>query len=186
MERQRVILAVLLMLLVWLAPMLIWPPKKPAAGRLGGSADSVAVRDSGTRSVAATPPAPTVQPPNRPSAQDTGRTIWVTSPLYKLGFSSQGGRLVSAELLQYQSFAKGDSAQHVELVPQGDAFLRHRLALPGGDTVSLADWNFQPVPDGPGVVVYAGQGPKTLRLEAERGGARVTLEYRFIPDEYRF
>ena len=27
MDRQRVVLAVFLMLLVWLAPMLIWPPK---------------------------------------------------------------------------------------------------------------------------------------------------------------
>ncbi|HXO85339.1 MAG TPA: YidC/Oxa1 family insertase periplasmic-domain containing protein, partial [Gemmatimonadales bacterium] len=35
-------------------------------------------------------------------------------------------------------------------------------------------------------VVYAGQGAKTLRFEAERGGSRVTLEYRFVPDEYRF
>jgi YidC/Oxa1 family membrane protein insertase len=35
-------------------------------------------------------------------------------------------------------------------------------------------------------VVYAGQGPKPLRLEAERGGSHVTLEYRFVPDEYRF
>ena len=187
MDRQRVILAVLLMLLVWLVPMLIWPPKRPA-GRLGGSADSAAVRDSASaqRPVAPrAPTAPTAQPPNRQTA-DTGSITWVTSPLYKLGFSSRGGRLVSAELLQYQSFAKGDSAQHVELVPPGDAFLRHRLALPGGDTVSLADWTFKPVPEGPGIVVYAGQGPKTLRYEAERGNARVTIEYRFIPEEYRF
>src|SRR6185436_16887034 len=183
MERQRVILAVLLMLLVWLVPMLIWPPK-PSDRRTVGRSDSLRVADS-ARVAPAAPQVPSDRPTVRPS-DDSGRTIWVTSPLYKLGFSTQGGRLVSAELLQYQSFAKGDSAQHVELVPPGDAFLRHRLALPGGDTVSLADWNFQPVPEGPGVVVYAGQGPKSLRFEAARGGARVTLEYRFFPDEYRF
>lgn len=188
MERQRVILAVLLMLLVWLAPMLIWPPKpKPTAARPAGSpaGDTALVqpRPADTATTAA------VRPSGRPTVErsdDTGQVVWVTSPLYKLGFSTRGGRLVSAELLQYQSFAKGDSAQHVELVPPGDAFLRHRLALPGGDTVSLADWSFKPVPEGPGIVVYAGQGPKTLRFEAERGNARVTLEYRFIPDEYRF
>jgi hypothetical protein len=28
----------------------------------------------------------------------------------------------------------------VQLVPAGSAFLRHRLALPGSDTVSLDDW----------------------------------------------
>lgn len=184
MDRQRVILAVFLMLVVWLAPMLIWPPK-PADRRLGGSTDSVAVRDSATRPAAPTAPPLTAQPSNRLTDGDTGRIVWVTSPLYRFGFSTRGGRLVSAELLQYQSFAAGDSAQPVELVPRGGAFLRHRLAFPGGDTVSLADWSFQPAPDGPGVVVSAG-GPKTLRFEAERGGSRVTLEYRFVPDEYRF
>ena len=183
MDRQRVILAVFLMLLVWLAPMLIWPPK-PADRRLGGSADSATLRDS-IAPPAAPAPQLTAEPSNRQTA-DTGRVVWVTSPLYKLGFSTLGGRLVSAELLQYQSFAKSDSAESVELVPPGDAFLRHRLVLAGGDTVSLADWTFRPVPDGPGVVVYADQGQKSLRFEAERGGSRVTLEYRFIPNEYRF
>src|SRR5688572_12798215 len=129
MDRQRVILAVFLMLLVWLAPMLIWPPKPQptgsrADGRTGGdSAASSRVVDP--------PPAgidrPAAHPPIGPS--DTGRIVWVTSPLYKLGFSTVGGRLVSAELLQYQSFAKSDSAEPVELVPPGDAFLRHRLVL---------------------------------------------------------
>ncbi len=182
MER-RLILAIALALLVWFLPMLIWPPK-PAVRRLGGSADSAAVRDS----VTAPTPAlrqQTAQPPNRPTA-DTGRVVWVTSPLYRLGFSSHGGRLISAELLQYQSFAPHDSARPVQLVPPGDAFLRLRLALASGDTVSLDDWDFQPTPDEPGVVVYAGQGTKSLRLEGARGGSRVTLEYSFVPDEYRF
>lgn len=187
MDRQRVILAVLLMLLVWLVPMLIWPPKpRPAAERPDGPTVSDTVvaqqsRDTSTAQAVRPSDRQTVRPP-----ADSGRTIWITSPLYKLGFSSRGARLTSAELLQYQSFAKGDSAEHVELVPPGDAFLRHRLVLPGGDTVSLADWDFHPVPDGPGIVVYAGQGPKTLRFDAERGSARVSLEYRFNPEDYRF
>jgi YidC/Oxa1 family membrane protein insertase len=134
------------------------------------------------------PPAvqPSDRPTVRPSAADTGRIIWVTSPLYRLGFSTAGARLVSAELTAYQSFAPGDSGKPVQLVPAGSAFLRHRLALPGGDTVSLDDWDFTPTPDAAGLVVYNGQGPKTLRLEANRGGSRVTLDYRFVPDEYRF
>ena len=188
MDRQRVVLAVLLMLLVWLAPMLIWPPKpRPTVARPDGqtASDTAPAQLQSRDTTRAQTPA--VRPSDRPAdVADTSQIVWVTSPLYKLGFSTRGGRLVSAELLQYQSFAKGDSAQHVELVPSGDAFLRNRLALPGGDTVSLADWQFRPVPDGPGLVVYAGQGAKTLRFEAERGNARVTLEYRFNPDEYRF
>ncbi|MGH7519955.1 MAG: membrane protein insertase YidC [Gemmatimonadales bacterium] len=185
MDRQRVILAVFLMLLVWLGPMLIWPPK-PTAGRPGGpTADSTA-RPAAVDTIA--PPAPSVRPSGRPAVtqSDTGRIVWVTSPLYRLGFSTRGGRLRSAELLQYQSFAAGDSSEPVDLVPPGSAFLRHRLALPGGDTVSLEDWVFEPQPDAPGIVVYAGKERQVLRFSAERAGSRVTLEYGFVPDEYRF
>ncbi|MEX2157172.1 MAG: membrane protein insertase YidC [Gemmatimonadales bacterium] len=181
MER-RVIIAVALMIMVALAPTLIWPPKKPAA-RPDGRTDSV-------------PTAPTVTQPTPPPTGPSGRaavgpsdtvaaqTIWVTLPLYRLGFSTRGGRLVSAELLQYQSFAASDSGHPVQLVPPGSAFLRHQLVTPSGDTVSLEDWEFQPT--APAIVVYSGEGPKELRLEAERGGSRVTLEYQFVPDEYRF
>ena len=174
------------MIIVAIAPSLIWPPKKPAVGRLGGWADSTARRDSTAHAISPTPS--TGQPPNRRTAQppDTGRVVWVTSPLYRLGFSTRGGRLVSAELLNYQSFASGDSARPVQLVPNGDAFLRHRLIAPSGDTVSLDDWDFQPTPDAPGLLVSAGRGAQSLHLEAERGGSRVMLEYRFAPDEYRF
>src|ERR1051325_4963023 len=186
MERQRVVLAVLLMLLVWFLPMVIWPPKpKPAAGRLSGSADSAALRDSVASANA--PSQPAAQPLNRPTAAaDTGRTIWVTSPLYRLGFSTHGATLSTVELLKYQSFAARDSSRPVQLVPQGDAFLRHRLVLASGDTVALDDWNFQPQADVPGIVVYAGQSAQPLRFEAERGGSRGTIEYRFVPDAYHF
>jgi len=183
-DKRNLLIAFVLMMIVAVAPSIIWPTKpKPPVGRLGGSADSGVIRDSASRP--STPQSqPTAQPPNRPTA-DTGRTVWVTSPLYRLGFSTRGGRLVSAELLQYQSFAPGDSVKPVQLVPAGDAFLRHRLVLPSGDTVSLADWDFQPAPDA-GVVVHAGQAATPLRLEADRAGSHVTLEYAFVPDEYRF
>jgi len=185
MDRNRLLLAFVLMMMVAIAPSILWPPKKPAAGRLGGSADSAVVHDSAPRLT--TPPSqPAARPPNRATAQssDTGRTVWVTSPVYRLGFSTKGGVLKTAELLQYRSFAPGDSARPVQLVPSGDAFLRHRLVM-SGDTVSLDDWDFEPSPDAP-VVVNAAQGAKPLRFDAERGGAHVTLEYSFVPDEYRF
>ena len=177
MDKRNLLIAFVLMMVVAVAPSLIWPPKKPAARPDGRTADSAQVRpnsvDSSTPAVARPSGRPTVRP-----SVDTGRIVWVTSPLYRLGFSTRGARLVSAELLQYQSFAPGDSGKPVQLVPPGDAFLRHRLVLPGGDTVSLEDWDFQPSPDVP--------GPKPLRFDAERSGSHVTLEYRFVPDEYRF
>ena len=183
---RRILFAIALMIVVAIAPSLIWPSKKTARQPDGRTADSGHVVPKAADSNA-TAAGPSGRPAVRPTqTADTGRTIWVTSPLYRLGFSTRGGRLVSAELLNYQSFAPGDSARPVQLVPRGDAFLRHRLVVPGGDTVSLDDWDFQPAPDAPGLVVYAGQGTQSLHLEAARGGSRVTLEYRFTPDVYRF
>lgn len=185
MDRNRLLLAFVLMMIVAIAPSLIWPPKKPAvrpAGRAVADTTAVAPRDTSRAATAA------VRPSDRPTvaSSDTGRIVWVTSPLYRLGFSTRGGVMKSAELLQYQSFAPGDSGRPVQLVPKGDAFLRHRFVLPSGDTVSLADWDFHADPDAPGVVVSAGQGAKALRFDADRGGSHITLEYRFVPDEYRF
>jgi YidC/Oxa1 family membrane protein insertase len=184
---RRVILTIVLMLIVAIAPSLIWPPKQPA-GRPDGPTDSVSARPPATQPTPA-PALPSARPPVRPTAQPAD-TVWVTSPLYRLGFSTRGGALVSAQLLQYQSFAPGDSAQRVQLVPVGQPFLLHKLVpTGGGDTVSLADWTFRP--SAPAIDV---RGPATLRFESERGGAgggrggeaRVTLEYRFVPEEYRF
>jgi len=187
-DKRNLLIAFVLMMIVAVAPSLIWPTKPTARrpdGRTTADSGQVAAKAADSNVASA---APAVRPSGRPtvSPADTGRTVWVTSPLYRLGFSTHGARLVSAELLQYQSFAPGDSAKPVQLVPQGDAFLRHRLVLPGGDTVSLADWDFQSSADAPGIAVSAGQGAKPLRFDAEKGGSHVTLEYRFVPDEYRF
>ncbi|HEV2671682.1 MAG TPA: membrane protein insertase YidC [Gemmatimonadales bacterium] len=184
-DRQRIVLAVVLILVIWFVPMLIWRPKPRPGTQTGAPADSSLAQPRAPDSAALAGRPPARQPA---SPSDTGRIVWVTSPFYRLGFSTHGGRLVSAELTQYQSFAPGDSGKPVQLVSPGSAFLEHRLVLPGGDTVSLGDWNFQPTPDAPGggLVVSVGQGQKTLRLDADRGGSHVTLEYRFVPDEYRF
>jgi YidC/Oxa1 family membrane protein insertase len=183
---RRVILAIVLMLIVAIAPSLIWPPTKPVGQPAARPDSSVAARESVTAPPAAA--VPSARPPaessrDRPSAEPA-ETVWVTSPLYRLGFSTRGGILVSAQLLQYQSFAPGDSAQRVQLVPVGQPFLVHKLVpTSGGDTVSLADWTFHP--SAPAAQV---RGPTTLRFEAEQrdGGARVAIEYRFVPEEYRF
>lgn len=183
MER-RVILAIVLMLIVAIAPSLIWPPKRPADGRLGGSTDTARVAQPPVTPSPAVL-APTAPPPLRPTAEpaEPAETVWVTAPLYRLGFSTRGGVLVSAQLTQYQSFAPGDSAQRVQLVPADRPFLVHKLVpTGGGDTLSLADWTFRP--SAPAVDV---RGPTTLRFEAEQGeGGRVAIEYRFVPEEYRF
>jgi YidC/Oxa1 family membrane protein insertase len=57
----------------------------------------------------------------------------------------------------------------------------HRLVA-GADTASLADWTFTPSD----TALVVGQAPAELTLTATRGGAHITLTYRFRPDDYRF
>ena len=181
-DKQRILFAIGLMILVALAPSLIWPPKRPVPGPRPDSAQVRAPQDTARAAIGAAPqPAPREQAAPAAGPADT---IWVTSANYRLGLSTRGGRLVSAEMLKYQSFAQGDSGDAVELVPPGSSFLHHKLVSAGGDTVSLDDWAFRA--DAEAIVVYTADGPKELRFVAERGGARVTLTYRFLPDEYRF
>lgn len=178
MER-RVIFAILAMIVVAIAPTILWPSLRRPAARTPRAPDTAQVQ-------APQEPAP---PPSRapdPRVSEranvpTADTFWVTSKLYRFGFSSQGGQLVWAELLQYRSFAKGDSASRVQLVPAGRPFLAHTLVARDRQA-SLVDWTF--VPSDAAVVVAS--APATLMLTAERGATRITLEYRFLPDDYRF
>ena len=176
MER-RFILAIGLMLLIALIPGILWPPK-PAGSRAGGPADTAAT-------VAATttpPPVSTAQPASPPVRQSAGaETVWVTTPLERLGFSTHGAQLVRAELLRYQSFAPGDAARRVQLIPDGRPLLGLKLVV-GNDTLALADWDFTPSTpalsvSGPGAVVT---------FNARRGGVEIVITYSFDPASYKF
>jgi len=175
---RRVILAIVLMLIVAVLPSILFPPKKQAARRSGALGASESTPP---------PPAPATPlgaprlPLHAPLAPALAETVWVTGPQYRMGFSTRGGGLVRAELVDFRSFAPGDAAGPVQLVPPGVALLAPRLVL-GTDTVKLADWTFRPsVP----ALRVAGDSAR-LRFVAERRGARVTLDYTFAPDEYRF
>jgi YidC/Oxa1 family membrane protein insertase len=179
---RRVILAIALMVLVAIVPSLLWPPKPAPPIRRPAATDTI------RRGLEAAPPAAPQAASPTPAAgrfSDTaaatgGDTIWVESDRYRLGFATRGGTLVWAELLGYRSFAPGDSGSRVQLVPAGRPMFVHRL-LAGADTVSLTDWVFEP-----SAPVVRVDGQATLRLTAERGGARVELEYRFAADDYRW
>lgn len=190
MDQRRVILAILLMLVVAIVPSILLspktPPSPPGAGR-GDSLTAVARESLPPDTVPArpTPPAesPAPAPPPRApvASQEPAETVWVSGPLYRLGFSTRGAQLVVAELLQYQSFAPGDSSQRVQLVPPGEPLLGGRLAV-GGDTLSLADLAFTPSRT---ALAVAG-GDTVLSFTAPLGNGRVTVHYGFSPDHYRF
>jgi len=173
---RRVFLALVLFALVIIIPSLIWPAKPiphPTA------ADSAAVAES-VRADTVPPKPQTSRLPVLPSHRLPADTVWVTTPLLRVGVSTRGGTLVSARLSQYKSFAAGDSGRQVELIPNGRPILGRRIAV-GSDTLDLTDLSFTPSTR---VMSVAGD-PATLTLTASRGQSTITLAYTFRPDEYR-
>jgi YidC/Oxa1 family membrane protein insertase len=171
------------MLVVAILPSILFPPKKPVAPP-GGQAvadTSAAAKPAGARAAAE---APTARPPDRPTAAAPAETVWVTSPLYRLGFTTRGGALVRAELVGYRSFAPADSGRPVQLVRDGEPLLVYRRTGGGMDTTRVSDWTL--TPSATRVHVGSEGGGATLTFTGERGGARFAVEYRFFPAEYRF
>jgi YidC/Oxa1 family membrane protein insertase len=107
-------------------------------------------------------------------------TITVRSPLYAFGVSTKGARLVSARMNRYPSMFPGEKGQPAELVRPGDDVLAPALVI-GRDTVSLANWRFEPS----ATALDASGGPQTLRLTSSQGSIGVELAYTFRPDDYR-
>ncbi len=181
MDQRRVIVAVFLMLVIAIVPSIIFKPK-PVPRPPRAVIDSGRAVAAPAESVPAAPaPAPSAGPSIRPTAQLPAETVWVTSPLYRFGFTTRGARLVRAELEQYQSFARGDSGRRVQLVPEDAPPLGLRLVI-GSDTASLADVAFSP--DRSALAVAGGD--TTLAFTAPLGAGRITLRYRFIATDYRF
>src|SRR5213592_3059049 len=170
------------MLIVAVLPSILFPPKKTADRRTGGRPDSTAGLAPAARESAATPAQPSVSPAVRPSAATPADTVWVTSPLYRLGFTTRGGALVRAELLGYRSFNKADAGRPVQLVREGAPLLVYRRTGEGADTTLVSDWTLTPS----AARVQVGSDGATLSFTGARDGARFALEYRFLPAEYRF
>src|SRR5206468_7617252 len=101
---------------------------------------------------------------------------------YRLGFTTRGGALVRAELLNYRSSVKADSGRPVQLVRDGVPLLAYRRTGGGGDTTLMSDWSLTPS----ATRVQVGSEGATLTFTGARDGARFALDYRFFPAEYRF
>src|SRR5438046_1053481 len=168
------------MLIIAVLPSILFPPKKPDS-RLAARPDSTARLAPTAPESPATATQPSVSPTIHPSAGAPADTVWVTSPLYRLGFTTRGGALVRAELLGYRSFAQADSGRAVELVRDGVPLLVYRRTG-GGDTTLVSDWTLTPS----ATRVQVGREGATLSFAGARDGARLALEYRFVPAACRF
>jgi YidC/Oxa1 family membrane protein insertase len=181
---RRTILAIGLMLVAAILPTILFPPKRPVRPATA-TADSLA-RDTARAAgpaVAPAPPPPAAAPASLTEARpDTSgeQRVTVASPLYRLAFSTRGARLVGAEPIQYRTFVKGQRGP-AQLIPSASEFLSYWLAV-GADTVSLADWQFEPSVG----EVQVGSGGATLDWVAQRGAVTVRLRYQFAPGQYVF
>ncbi|HEV8612725.1 MAG TPA: membrane protein insertase YidC, partial [Gemmatimonadales bacterium] len=105
-------------------------------------------------------------------------TIVVTSPLYRYGFSTRGGRMVEATLLKYPSMRPEERGLPAQILRPGSELLGLGL-LVDRDTVWLRDWHF--TPSAPSLNV----GEATpLSFSAQQGSYAVSLTYTFRPDDY--
>ena len=192
---RRTLLAIGLMLIIAVLPTLLNPrrpdPQAVADSLATGldsavaSLDSVEAQATPPETVFVQQPAAALQavegvtPPPVPALVE-GDPVVVESPLYRFTFSTRGARLTGAELMEYRTFAPGDSG-NAHLVPDGGRFLEYGLVV-GSDTIHLADWDF--VPSASTLTVNAPGTP--LTLVAERGVVAVELTYTFDPDHYLF
>ena len=173
MDSRRFLLAILLMVAVVVITNLLFPPVAPpprdvAPDTLAGAVDT------------ATPPAPRTAPAE-PPAVVSADTIFVESPLYRYGISTAGGALVSAELLQFESFTRDGPVQLVP--PDAPALLSY--ALRGPDlAVDLSQLRFQAEPAGR-IRLEPGDPPLTLTLtHVDSAAGRIELRYTFEPSSY--
>jgi YidC/Oxa1 family membrane protein insertase len=180
---RRTLLAIALMLVAAILPTILFPPKRPVRPATA-KADSMA-RDTARATERPVTPAP---PPARAPASlteagpDTAgeQRVTVTAPLYRLVFSTRGARLAGAEPLAYHTFVKGERGP-AQLVPPESEFLSYWLVV-GTDTVSLAEWQFQPSVS----ELQVGSSGATLDWIAHRGAVAVRLRYQFVPQQYVF
>ncbi|HJR17510.1 MAG TPA: membrane protein insertase YidC [Gemmatimonadales bacterium] len=174
------------------------PPAGGAAGQRGSGADTLSLtprepepsvaRDSGADTLAVGPrvpqpslardtaPVDSAPRPRGPAEEDTVR---ITSPLYRYGISTCGGRLVEATLTQYRSMAPGQKGEAAQLLPEDSRLLGLTLVL-GRDTVSLYDVPFTVSAQSLDV-----KAPTALRLSGSTNGVNVDLTYTFHPDDYQ-
>src|SRR5947207_13349584 len=103
------------MLIVAVLPSILFPPKKPDR-RAGARPDSTTTPAAAAPESATAPVRPSASPTVRPSASAPAETVWVTSPLYRLGFTTRGGALVRGGVLGYRSIPKAGQVLPVHVV----------------------------------------------------------------------
>jgi len=201
----RFLLAVVLMIGVLVVTNLAFPPVPveerpgyvpPDSGQvLEGTPDSGTPGVQGDPSVSAGQPGGGAQEPDplagvlgqeEPAlpveAAGTGPTVTVEGPLYEFTFSSRGGRLVSAQLLEFPSVP---ASGPVQLFHPGDGDALGTTLLTPSDTADLGGLLLQVEP-ADGLRLTEGGGPQDLNFVYQHPTEpfRYEVTYTFHPDRY--
>ena len=183
---RRTVWAILLMMVIAVAPALLMKRGSGAAGQRGSDSAATIAPTPAPSDQPSDTGSPRLEPapdsrPRRPAAPPPSGedTVRVTSPLYTYGVSTRGARLVQAELRRYASMAPGEEQERVQMVPE-DSDLLGLTVVRGRDTIDFRDATFTPSADG---LAVSGETP--LRLSAEKDGVKLDLTYTFEPDDYR-
>jgi YidC/Oxa1 family membrane protein insertase len=177
---RKVVLAIVLMMVVAIVPSMFLRKNRPAgrpAGNIAATADTI------TRPAPApAAPLPQALPPIDSTAPVSVAedTVVVSSPHYRLGFSTRGGRLIEATFLDYRSMKRSDSNVPAQILHPASNLLGLGLLI-GRDTLWLRDWDF--APSSPALDVTA---PQDLTFQATRGSVDVSVTYTFRPTDYLF
>ena len=181
MDSARFLLAIVLMIAVVVITNLLFPPVPPQPA---GVADTAAVAvDTAAAPRQAPGLEPAAAPPAQPAEAVVGAdTIFIESPLYRYGISTAGGALVSAELLQFESFTRDGP---VQLVPtDAAALVSYALSWPGVEKLDLSRVPFRAEPAAD-IRLQPGDAPQTLILtHTDDAGRTIELRYTFEPSSY--
>lgn len=187
---SRPLLAILLIMAIALVPSLFIkrpPPVVPAVDSTATVTGTDTTPISAPDSFAA-PAMNAADTSQQPVVEPIGDdTVVVRSGLYEYRFSSRGARLVGARFLRYRSMHPADTVAAaageralLELIRAGESMLDNRILI-GADTVRFDAHGFTA---NASELVVADSGA-TLSFVGTVAGRPVTIDYNFLPDDYR-
>ena len=200
----RFLLAISLMILVLVGTNLLFPPPPPQqpateehvattetgspseAGTQVDEAEGDPTAGVGDRTAEESRPASgaDTQAGEAPAVEEQAppRLVTVEGPLYRFTFTTRGGRLISAELLGFNSFTRDGP---VDLIPDGGRGAMGLRLLTEGRTVDLSERTVRIEPEG-GLVISpdGGSGTLTVVADPQDGDPGFELVYTFHPDLY--
>jgi len=198
----RFLLAILLMLGVLVGTNFLFPPvveevplePDPSTEVTGPEAQPIAPEVAEPGADTAVPSAPGLtpgaqqpalgpQPDSQAPEVAPERIVTVRGPLFRYEFTSQGARMLTAEMAQFEALNREGL---VDLIPDGvDGYFGHRVVV-GQDTLDLSRVPFTVTPE-EGLTIEEGGSSQTLRFsyQAPGNGTAFEVAYTFHADRYQ-